>query len=95
MSIAGKSLDFDPPAAQNAGPMPALRAVGLRSWTARRLERLAPKLTYGRLRLVLPDGGRLEFAGVKPDVEVPWKPNDLPDGDDNQVNAATDICGDN
>jgi cyclopropane-fatty-acyl-phospholipid synthase len=70
MSIAGKSLDFDPPAAQNAGPMPALRAVGLRSWTARRLERLAPKLTYGRLRLVLPDGGRLEFAGVKPGVEA-------------------------
>ena len=36
-------------------------------------------------------GHRFEGAGVKPDIEVPWKPKGLPDGADNQINAATDM----
>jgi len=40
-------------------------------------------------------GHRFEGSGVKPDVEVPWKPNGLTSGDDNQIDAATDVRRDN
>ena len=59
------------------------------------------KVGYGYM-LVMPKaeyvtwhGYRFEGSGVKPDVEVPWKPNGLTNGDDNQIDAATDVRRDN
>jgi C-terminal processing protease CtpA/Prc len=59
------------------------------------------KVGYGYM-LVMPKaeyvtwhGHRFEGSGVKPDVEVPWKPNGLTNGDDNQIDAATDVRRDN